>query len=122
MGHSPEAQRTASVDGLRGGGLLAKVSLAASLVSVAVLLLDPMWWNATALTRSAQAVGALQLSTVAFCPSGRSERHPARRRLGVGPWSGASWLRVDPAPVGWVTTAIPLRPGAAAVPKEAAHP
>jgi len=121
-GRSPKAQRTAPADGLSGGGGLVKVSLAASLLSLAVLLADPMWWNTTALARSAQTVFALELLTVAFCPSGRAERHPGRRRFGIGPWSGASWLRVDPTPVGLVTTAIPVRPAEAAVPEETASP
>ena len=65
-GRRPEAQRTAAADGLRGGGRLAQLSLAASLLCLAVLLLDPMWWNRAALTRSAETAGALELSTVAF--------------------------------------------------------
>lgn len=97
-------------DGLRGGARLSAALLAIASAAVVVLAIDLGRGAPHEVAAAASAIRALELSTIAFVPSGRPERHPSLQRFGVPRSAGPSWLGRAPETTGWITTAVPPLP------------
>lgn len=92
--------------GALGAGTIALVVLGAWILSSTVS-------HREAARRSRAVIRLLELSTIAFCPSGRPERHPGSYRAGGAPGAGLLPLRFDPSPSRLLVERLPAGRGSA---------
>ena len=108
-------------DRLKDAAMLALVSVAIAVVALTSLALDPWVRSRPALSRSAAAVRQLELSTLAWLPSGRALRHPDLSHPGVDLRPSPRWPLPPVAPEHLLLdpSAAAVRPRSAGAPKAA---